>query len=119
MKCLKLLCISSHCHYTEYCVSLALLVLLSFGKFLVSLKTSKARPVGVGFRTKTFFGKVKWRGRKSGWKKEESCDTKEPEKRRLIGREENLEKKGKGRGGFGRFGADHFLRKSFGSYIMI
>ena len=38
---------------------------------------------------------------------EESCDTKEPEKRRLIGREENVEKKGKGKeGGFGRFGAD-------------
>ena len=54
--------------------------------------------------------------------REESCDTKEPEKRRLIGREENLEKKGKGpkgRGGFGRFGADHFLQKSYGSYIAI
>ena len=38
---------------------------------------------------------------------EESCDTKEPEKRRLIGREENVEKKGKGNeGGFGRFGAE-------------
>ena len=93
------------------------------GSFLPknSLKTSKAPRVGVGFRTKTFFGKVKWRGRKRGRKKEESCDTKEPEKGRLIGREENLEKKGKGRGGFGsfeRFGTD-FLRRSFGSYMVI
>ena len=41
---------------------------------------------------------------------EESCDTKEPEKRRLIGREENVEKKGKGKeGGFGSFGAEILL----------
>ena len=47
---------------------------------------------------------------------EESCDTKEPEKRRLIGREENLQKKGKGRKEgleFGSFGTEDFYSSSF------
>ena len=50
--------------------------------------------------------------REKKWKKE-SCDTKEPEKRRLIGREENLQKKGKrresrDRAAFGKFRAENF-----------
>ena len=52
--------------------------------------------------------------REKKWKeKEESSDTKEPEKRRLIGREENLQKKGKrresrDRAAFGKFRAEIF-----------
>ena len=74
--------------------------------FLQDIFGKSPRPLGVEFLSKTFFWKVKWKGR-GGGVEEESCDTKEPEKRRLIGREENVEKKGKGKeGGFGRFGAD-------------